>query len=205
MYFYLHKSPSWISKVFPKRIWHMDRSKKELYLTFDDGHDPDVTPLILEILSKYSAKVTFFQLGSKILKHPDLHKLCLEQGHVVGNHGYDHLDAWRVMPATFRENVKKGKEVTQSDLYRPAYGRMPLFVKSKIVKDNIVVMWDVISGDFDKRIDATICRKIIIKHAQNGSIVVLHENEKSKKKVLSLLPEILHYYLNKGFEFKAIE
>ncbi len=182
----------------------MDRSKKEIYLTFDDGPHPDVTPHLLEILSKYSAKVTFFQLGSKVLKHPDLHKLCLEQGHAVGNHGYDHLDAWRSLPAAFQKNVNKGKEVTGSQLYRPAYGRMPLMHKSEIVRNNKVIMWDVVSGDFDSKMNAQKCQEVIIKYAQNGSIIVLHENQKSRERVLSLLPDVLGYYSERGFVFSAI-
>ena len=205
MYFYHHKTPSWIAEIFPKRIWHMDRTKKQLYLTFDDGPHPKITPFILEILESYSAKVTFFQLGSKVHQYPELHRRCLEQGHSVGNHGYDHLDAWRTLPATFIKNVQKGKEITHSNLYRPAYGRMPFLLKSRIMENNAIVMWDVISGDFDKKMNAGKCREAIYKYAQNGSIIVFHENHESGNKVLSFLPEILDNYSVKGFEFKAIK
>lgn len=204
MYLYRHKTPSWIPFIWPHLVWHMDRRKKDIYLSFDDGPHPEITPIILEILSKYCAKVTFFQLGSKVVNHPDLYELCCREGHTVGNHGFEHLDAWLTQPKKFVQNMIKGRDVTKSNLYRPAYGRLPLFSTSRITSSNTLIMWDLLSGDFDSRISPIKCKNLILNHTKNGSIVVLHENEKSKNKVLSILPEILEYFIDKGFAFKAI-
>ncbi len=205
MSFYFHKTPAWIQYIFPNRIWYMDSSKKEIYLSFDDGPHPGITPYILDILYKFSAKVTFFQLGSKVIEYPDLHNLCLSYDHVVANHGFDHLDARITKPDKFVENLERGKQIIDSSIYRPAYGRLPVMRRSDIFRDNKIVMWNVNPGDFDSSISADKCRELIIKYTECGSIILMHENEKAKKKILSVLPDILDFYSNKGFEFKSIK
>ena len=204
MSFYFSKIPSIIPLLYPQRIWRINTGEKNIYLTFDDGPHPYLTPKILDVLSKFQAKVTFFQLGSKVLDYPALHERCIVEGHIVGNHGYYHLDACVTNGLDFVKNINKGREIIGSSLYRPAYGRLPVLIKSKILKDNKVVMWDVMPGDFDESVSAEKCINNIKKNARNGSIIVLHENEKSKDKVVNVLDPILCHFSNLGFRFRGI-
>lgn len=189
----------------PQRIWHVNTTKKHLYLTFDDGPDPDITPVILDTLSDFSAKVTFFHLGSKVLEHPNLSDLCRHHQHCIGNHGFHHLDGWNCRIKTYYENIEKGSEVINSRLYRPPYGRLPFWNRRSISEENTIVMWDVMPGDFDPNVNENKCFDNVINHVSPGSIVVLHENELSAKNVKKILPRILEFYSERGYTFKSLK
>jgi len=204
MSLYFQKVPFIIQFLFSKRVWKIDTNDKELFITFDDGPHPEITPRILEILSKFHAKVTFFQLGSKVLQYPDLHKRCISEGHSIGNHGHNHLKATKTNAEKFMKNISQGRAITKTDLYRPAYGILPLKVKSRILKQNKVIMWDVMPGDFDAQVKSDKCLNSILKNASEGSIIVLHENDKSRRNVLSVLPKLLKHYSSLGYSFKPI-
>jgi peptidoglycan/xylan/chitin deacetylase (PgdA/CDA1 family) len=202
---YFKKVPESIQKLCPNRLWKIHTSNKELYLTFDDGPHPDTTMLILDLLSKYSAKVTFFQIGSKIMQFPDLTLECRKRGHTIGNHGFEHLDAWQSLPKSFYSNVNKGQNISDSSLFRPPFGRLPLFGKEYLFRANKVVMWDLMPGDFDENNSFKDCQQTVMDKAENGSIIALHENDRSRKKVLKILPFLLDYFSGLGYQFKCIE
>ncbi|MEE9374054.1 MAG: polysaccharide deacetylase family protein [Saprospiraceae bacterium] len=204
MSLYFNHIPSFIQRVYHHRKWRVDTNKKKLYITFDDGPHPTLTTEILDLLSKFHAKVTFFQLGSKVDAYPALHKRCKEDGHTIGNHGYYHLDALKIYHSRFFQNISRGQKVTGSKLFRPAFGRLPIFRKKKIHRANNVVMWDIMPGDFDKNISYNKCIEIIKKNVQNGSIIVLHENDKAADKVIYILKWILEYYSDRGFKFSSL-
>ena len=170
MSWYLHHIPSFIQKLYPQRLWHIPTDEKVLYLTFDDGPHPTLTPQILDLLSKFHAKVTFFHLGSKAEAYPILVDRCKSAGHTIGNHGHEHYNAWNTDPKIFKESVKNGSEINRSKLYRPAYGRLPIMGKSEILKERKVVMWDVMPGDFDDKMTAEQCCGVIKKYARPALI-----------------------------------
>ena len=202
--FYFHRIPSVIQMLFSQRIWHIRTDEKVIFITFDDGPHPSLTPQILDLLSKFRAKVTFFQLGSKIEQFPALHKKCVDKGHTIGNHGYHHVDSLHTTPKKFLRNLKQGKAISKSNLYRPAFGRIPLFYQKDILKDNKVIMWHIMPGDFDYKMSIERCTSVINKYVRNGSIIVLHENEKAKDKVIPILEKTLQKFSKEGYTFKAL-
>lgn len=205
MSMYLTKAPAFIQHLYNRRVWMMDSSEKAIYLTFDDGPDPDITPQILDLCSKSGAKVTFFHLGSKAESYPSLVDQCRADGHTVGNHGYDHLDGLKISNEEYFKNLEKGKRINQSALFRPPYGRMKWSQKKRTFESNTVIMGDIMPGDFDENKSIDDCIQTIKTHAAAGSIIVLHENEKSKSKIIPILKWVIPYYCERGFEFKGID
>lgn len=201
---YFHHIPSLVQKLYSQRVWHFHTPEKVLYLTFDDGPHPSLTPEILDVLSKYRAKVTFFQLGSKIEAFPYLHERCKNEGHLLGNHGYAHLDGWSTHTTKYNENILKGAQLTDSQLFRPPFGRFPIWNRKGIFETNKIIMWDIMPGDFDKKLATNDCIRVIDKFASKGSIIVLHENDQSKHKVLDILEWTLEKYTNEGYSFDSI-
>tara|TARA_Y100000385_G_scaffold291647_1_gene371047 strand:+ start:20359 stop:20985 length:627 start_codon:yes stop_codon:yes gene_type:complete len=203
--FYFHKIPSFIQKVYNQRQWQVNAEDKSLFLTFDDGPHPSLTPKILDLLSKFRAKVTFFQLGSKIEAYPSLHRRCLDEGHAVGNHGYYHLDSVKTPLKEFINNIEYGALTSNSTLYRPAFGRLPLRRKKEILNKYNVVMWDIMPGDFDIKQDTKSCVKVLKNNVTRGSIIVLHENERAKDKVIDILEWVLKKYSKEGYQFCGLD
>ena len=202
--FYFRHIPQIIQNLYPQRIWRIPSTQKVIYLTFDDGPHPSITPQILELLKKFRAKVTFFQLGSKIVRYPYLHEYCKDEGHTIANHGYYHLDALSIPLSDFIKNINEGAETTNSNLFRPAYGRLPLIGKNQIFSNFQIIMWDIMPGDFDDSLTIDNCIKYINQNVTNGSIIVLHENQKAETKVINILEWILKKYSSDGYSFRAI-
>jgi len=182
----------------------MDASEKSIFLTFDDGPDPEITPQILDLFSKSGAKVTFFHLGSKAEQYPSLVKRCKAEGHTVGNHGYHHLDGYKISDGTYFNNLEKGKDINQANLFRPPYGRIKWSQKKRTFQSNTVVMGDIMVGDYDENMSVNDCVNVIKKYTENGSVIVLHENEKSKDKVVEIVKMILGHFQNEGFQFHSL-
>jgi peptidoglycan/xylan/chitin deacetylase (PgdA/CDA1 family) len=196
---YLINIPKWQRWFFPKAIF----SKKEdnlVYLTFDDGPNARITEDVLTILELYSAKATFFCLGENAEQLPDLLKKIREKGHVIGNHGYEHLNGWRTIDKTYIENVEKGKTILQSNLYRPPYGKITVSQFFKLRKSNTIIFWDLMPGDFDDTITNEKCLKNALTHLKGGSIMVLHDSEKAADKLKYILPKILDYLKENGLK-----
>lgn len=205
---------------FPSLLWNFNDKEKVIYLTFDDGPIPEITPWVLEELRKYKAKATFFCIGDNVAKNPEVFKMILREGHVIGNHSHNHLDGWKTDKKTYAENVLKAEVVIRdlllSDksihpstrtkkLFRPPYGRIrPSQIKELEKANYKIVMWDVISGDYDKRRSPQRCIKDVIKLSQPGSIIVFHDSLKASKNLKQFLPEILKYYYDNGFEFRSL-
>jgi peptidoglycan-N-acetylglucosamine deacetylase len=206
--FYTAKTPKWVKKLFGASLWDMPETGKSIYLTFDDGPHPLITPFVLDELKKYNAKATFFCIGKNVQENPDVYKRILNEGHAVGNHTYSHLDGWKTGNAKYLADVLKAKKYIDSDLFRPPYGRITrkqrkgLFVMNRPMKN---IMWGVLSGDFDKRITAEKCCVNVIKNVENGSVVVFHDSAKAKEKMQYALPVILLHFSEKGYSFKKIE
>lgn len=198
------KTPFWLRKIYPQLIWHKCRENKFIYLTFDDGPVPDVTPNILNILKTYNIQATFFCVGENIKKHPEVFEQVLQDGHVIGNHTYHHLKGWQHAVHAYIKDVDQCNEFTQSTLFRPPYGRGTRAQYKALKKEYSIIMWDIMSGDFDVNISPDQCLNNVIKHTRNGSIVVFHDNIKAVPRVLYALPRAIEYWINEGYSFKTL-
>jgi len=204
--YYPRKIPKWIQGLFPHYIWRGKREKnsKRLYLTFDDGPIPEVTPWVLEELQKYNAKATFFCVGANVQKNKDIYQQILSEGHQVGNHTFNHLNGWSTSLQDYMENVAACKEEVVSLFFRPPYGRLKWKQAKELRIQYKIVLWEVLAGDFDASISGEECWQNIFQNASDGSIIVLHDSEKSWERLSYVLPKLLDYYNKKGFTFEVI-
>lgn len=197
--------PIWFTKVFPNLIWHIPVYEKILFLTFDDGPIRETTPWLLDLLEAYDAKATFFCVGENVKKNPDLFYRIKKNKHAVGNHTYHHLNGWNTANYDYIADVEKADALIQSDLFRPPYGRLRQISKEVIRSKYKIVMWDVLSRDYDNRINSEECLQNVLKNAVAGSIIVFHDSLKAKNHLQYVLPKVLEHYKNLGFKFKPIK
>lgn len=205
--FYFAKTPFWIKKLFSSRIWDMPGRPKAIYLSFDDGPDPQITPFVLEELDKFNAKATFFCIGKHVIAHPGVYQCILEAGHAVGNHTYDHPDGWKTSNNDYLDNVLKAKASIDSSLFRPPYGHITKRLSNTLLLPPYhlhTVMWSVLSGDFDESISAEKCYRNIISNTKSGSIVVFHDSKKADIRMRYCLPLVLKHFSDLGFSFEKI-
>jgi peptidoglycan/xylan/chitin deacetylase (PgdA/CDA1 family) len=235
MEFFWTKTPKAVKKLLRNFIWEVPNSNNTIYLTFDDGPIPEVTEWILDILKKEKIKATFFCIGDNIQKHPTIYQRILNEGHKTGNHTFNHLNGWKTKTKNYLENFrlceteivkfqisnsnyelevsenpKIGKSnfqlpTSNSQLYRPPYGKMTLKQSKKIKKLGYkIVMWDVLSYDFKPTITAEKCKENVLKNTTAGSIIVFHDSLKAEKTLKKVLPEIIQELKNKGFQFDVL-
>jgi len=201
---YLIKTPKIIKNLFPNFVWNIPTTEKVLYLTFDDGPIPEVTPWVLDQLAMYNAKGTFFCVGENIQKHNDVFQQVVDQGHQVGNHTFNHLSGWKTEVLPYFHNVRKCAQEMQSDLFRPPYGRLRPKQAQFLQRHYDVIMWDILSGDFDPKITAEQCLDNVIDNAEPGSIIVFHDSLKAQDKLRFVLPRVLAHFEALGYRFEAI-
>lgn len=202
---YLVKTPNFIQTMFPNFVWSIPNAEKAIYLTFDDGPIPEVTPWVLELLNEYDAKGTFFCVGENVEKHPDLHQHVISDGHVVGSHTYNHLNGWSTDNIKYFHNVRRGAYEVKSELFRPPYGKLLPKQAMFLQRHYNIIMWDVLSGDFDENISKERCLENVIKNTSDGSIVVFHDSLKAKEKLQYVLPKVLEHFSELGYVFKSID
>lgn len=201
---YLVKTPKFIQSLFPNFTWSIPTDEKVLYLTFDDGPIPEITPWVLETLADYGAKATFFCVGNNVRKHGKIYQQILDQGHDVGNHTQNHVNGWGTEHLEYLQDVSHCSEYVNSPLFRPPYGRMRPTQAQLIQQQYKIVMWDILSGDFDKNLPPEQCLGNVILKASPGSIVVFHDSLKAEKNLKYALPRVLDFFSNKGYSFEAI-
>ncbi|MDX1751613.1 MAG: polysaccharide deacetylase family protein [Salinimicrobium sediminis] len=206
--------PGFVKWIFKKRIWEGPADEKAIYLTFDDGPIPEVTPWVLDQLKSFNAKATFFCIGENVQKHPEIFKKIIAEGHKVGNHTFNHLNGWKTSTPEYVLNTLKarqiieknlpGKEPAKNALFRPPYGR----IKSKQVRelqkrDFRIIMWSNLSMDY-KGITTERCFQNVIDHARPGSVIVFHDSFKAQKNLVKVLPRVLDHLNREGYKFKAL-
>ena len=201
---FLVKPPQILTKILSDVVWNIPSKEKTLYLTFDDGPVPETTTQVLNILDEYNAKATFFCVGENVEKHPALFTDILVRGHAVGNHTYNHLKGWKTGNNEYFENVEKADSLICSDLFRPPYGRISLSQKKVLQQTYNIVLWDVLSGDYNQNLTPEQCYKHVRKHAKKGSVVVFHDSVKAMKNMLFALPKTLAYFTALGYKFDAL-
>tara|TARA_B110000003_G_scaffold267739_1_gene296351 strand:- start:8884 stop:9504 length:621 start_codon:yes stop_codon:yes gene_type:complete len=205
MKLYTTKTPIIIQKVFTKYRWRFTSDFKEIYLTFDDGPTPEITSFILKQLKIFNAKATFFCIGKNVKKHQNIYHKIIEDEHSVGNHTFNHFNSFITKKSTYLENVHQASTLIESKLFRPPYGKLKSSHREILQKEGFeIIMWDVLSGDFDTSISCEKCLRNVLKNTRNGSIIVMHDSEKAKSKLIYTLPKVLDYFSKKGYLFKAI-
>ncbi len=203
---YLVKTPFFLRWIYPELIWKKS-VKDAIYLTFDDGPIPVVTPFVLQCLAEFGAKGTFFCIGDNVRKHPEIYQEVIEAGHSIGNHTFNHLNGWSTDDEKYLENIDECAEYVKSDLFRPPYGKIKRsqIKKLKIQHPEIkVIMWDVLSGDFDQNLSPEECLKNVLRTTVPGSIIVFHDSLKAFDRLKYVLPKALDYWTDKGFVFKKL-
>ncbi len=204
--FYFTKTPWLLKKIYAAGIWDMPDRDKVIYLTFDDGPHPEITPYVLEQLKQYNAKATFFCIGKNVVQHADTYTTILNEGHKIGNHTFNHLNGWKTDDKKYFEDIAEAGKYIDSDLFRPPYGRiskLQLKYLTEIFKMK-VMMWSVLSGDFDKKITPETCFKNVVLAAKAGSIIVFHDSEKAYKNMQYALPKTLAFFSERGYRFDKI-
>ena len=201
---YLAYSPFWLRWFYRDLTWHKSRSNKCIYITFDDGPIPVVTPWVLNILKQFNVKATFFCIGDNVAKHPDIYRQILADGHSVGNHTFNHLNGWKTGDKAYLENIEQCKELVQSNLFRPPYGRSKKSQYSILNTQYSIIMWDVLSGDFDINLSPEKCLNNVLKHSRNGSIIVFHDSLKAFERLEYALPLALENLKKKGYNFSKL-
>ncbi len=189
--------------LYPSLIWEIETSEKIIYLTFDDGPIPVVTEWVLGVLREYDALATFFCIGDNVRKHPDVFKKVIDAGHALGNHTMNHLNGWKTDTKQYLQNVRECEKYVSSDLFRPPYGRIKRN-QIKLLQDKKIVMWDVLSKDYDQGLSGEDCFKRVQSQTHNGSIVVFHDSIKSGNRLRIALPKTLEYFSKNGFRFERL-
>ncbi|MEZ4857618.1 MAG: polysaccharide deacetylase family protein [Flavobacteriaceae bacterium] len=214
MTFYFPKTPKFVTWLYPKRIWAFSRVKNTIYLTFDDGPIPEVTPWVLDILKKYNAKATFFCIGVNIEKNPNIFSRVKREGHDIGNHTFNHLKGTKTPTRKYLDNVLAFEEFIQQSnnpsiqppkLFRPPYGKLTQKQAKRIrQKGYNIIMWDVLSYDWDNRVSEEKCLQNVLKNIRPGSIIVFHDSLKAKKNLTYTLPKVLGFIQEKGWKSKGL-
>ncbi len=199
---YLVKTPWWLRLLGPSLRWEMT-GDRAVYLTFDDGPHPTITPFVLQCLQQHDAKATFFCVGENVARYPDTYAQVLSAGHATGNHTHKHVNGWQVKAAGYKNSVDEAAQLIHSKLFRPPYGRItPRQVRA--LKGFDIVMWNVLSGDFDGDLSPEKCLKNVVNNSKAGSIIVFHDSEKAFKRLEYALPRALEFFAEQGYKMLSL-
>jgi peptidoglycan/xylan/chitin deacetylase (PgdA/CDA1 family) len=204
---YLVKTPRLLKAAYANCVWHINEHANSIYLTFDDGPHPVITPFVLDELKKHQAKATFFCIGKNVQLYPEIYQRILDDGHSVGNHTQNHVNGWKTDNVHYYKNIKAASKYINTRLFRPPYGRITyaqsvgvnrLFPKTKII------MWDVLSGDFDINLSPEDCLQNVVSATKAGSIIVFHDSEKAWDRMHYTLPLFLEHCIAQGWKMKKL-
>lgn len=206
--FYLTRTPWWLKRLYPGLVWQIPTTEKVIFLSFDDGPHPVATPFVLDELKKYGARATFFCIGKNVEAHPQIYRRILLEGHRVGNHTQHHLNGWKADDKRYLEDVRDAARWIDSDLFRPPYGRIGVLQSSLLRSAPFsynIIMWDVLSADFDRALTAERCARNVTRDVRPGSIVVFHDSEKAFERLRGALPSVLKHFSDLGWRFEAVD
>jgi len=211
---FIHKTNFLMRAMYPEFIWRIPTREKEIFLTFDDGPIPEITEFVLQVLEKYNAKATFFCIGGNIEKYPRIFQQLVNQQHSIGNHTFNHLKGWDTEVEIYLDNFKKCedeifKQISNPEpqipnLFRPPFGRIKKIQAKEILKSHKVVMWDVLTGDYDQSLSQERVLSKTFQYTEQGSIVLFHDSIKASKNMMYALPKFLKHFSEEGFTFKAL-
>lgn len=201
----ISKPPALLRSLTRKKlIWDIPNNPGKIFLSFDDGPIPEITPKVLDILEQFNAKATFFCVGENVEKHPEVYQQVLDDGHATGNHTFHHLNGWKTSVEEYIRDVDKCKALVNSPLFRPPYGRIRPSAIKHLRKDYQIIMWSVLTGDYDKTLTPEKVLRNAIDHTTDGSIVVFHDSLKAADNLFFALPRFLKYFTEKGYTFEHI-
>lgn len=201
---FLVRPPLILRKLYSGTVWRMDNNQKTVYLTFDDGPIPELTPWVLDILKEYGVKATFFCVGENVAKYPGIFERILAEGHQVGNHTFNHLKGWQTDTQTYLQNVAQCQKFTKTDLFRPPYGRIKKSQLKHLSSNYRVIFWDVLTHDYDRNLSPKKCLDNALKYTRNGSIIVFHDNIKAQKNLKFALPQYIELTLKLNYKFAIL-
>jgi len=199
--FFFVRPPGWVRKLSSRMVWRIPVEEPVLFMTFDDGPVPGLTDWILDELDKYGAKATFFCVGDNVTKYPEVYARILREGHATGNHTYSHLNSYKVGVRRYVKDVYRAHKIIRSNLFRPPYGRIRPFVARILLPRFRIVLWDILSMDYDAGLEPRMVLHNVVSKVQPGSIMVFHDNLKAKKNLEYTLPKVLDHYTRAGYKF----
>lgn len=197
--------PRMVTWLFPNRVWQIPTAKKEIFLSFDDGPHPRITPLVLDMLAAHGAKASFFCIGDRVKRFPDIYQRILDEGHAIGNHTFHHLNGWKTNDADYLTNITEAALCIDSRLFRPPYGRIKgSQARAIVAKGFKTIMWTVLSGDYDAKLNPAQCSNRVLENIEPGFIILFHDAEKAEKNMLFALEKLLEVSKLKGFRCEKI-
>lgn len=202
---FIEQVPGFVRGLFPKALWRMNPDEKAVYLTFDDGPIPVVTPWVVELLGRYDIKATFFMVGDNVRKHPQEFRQVIEAGHRVGNHTFNHLKGVFTETNEYLDNVEKADALIHSKLFRPPHGMLRRSQYNELSKHYQFVMWDLVTRDYSKRMNGEEVLANVKKYVRNGSIITFHDSLRSEENLKYALPRAIEWLQEQGYEFKLFE
>ena len=200
-------TPWWLRKIFPGCIWDIKTGEKTIYLSFDDGPHPTITPFVLQELEKYNAKATFFCIGDNVKKFPEVYQQVISKGHAIGNHTMHHLNGWKTEDETYLNDIEIASKHIDSNLFRPPYGRVKKGQIKKIQQSTLklqTIMWSVLAGDWVSSLSPEKCFTQVKNNVYPGCIIVFHDSDKANDRMSYTLPKLLDYFTQQGYTFKKI-
>ncbi|MEG1684352.1 MAG: polysaccharide deacetylase family protein [Bacteroides sp.] len=201
---FIEQPPRIARWLYPNALWRMNPNEKSVYLTFDDGPIPEITPWVLDVLDRFNVKATFFLVGDNVRKHPQEYKMILERGHRVGNHTFNHIRGFEYHTCNYLANTDKTNDLIHSDLFRPPHGHMRFkqyFVLSKKYK---IVMWDLVTRDYSNKLNGTQVLAKVKHYVRNGSIITFHDSIRAEENMKYALPKAIEWMLAQGYTFKLL-
>lgn len=196
--------PDVLRPLLGKLTWRRDSSSKVIYITFDDGPVPEVTPLVLDLLDKHNIKATFFCVGDNVRKHPEVYAEVLRRGHKTGNHTFNHIKGFSFSEEEYVANVEKAAEYIDSELFRPPYGRIKRSQLKRLQSKYEIIMWDLITYDYDRKLSKESILRNIKHYSRNGSVIVFHDSIKAKDNMLAVLPMAIEYWNSQGYTYGVL-
>ena len=198
------EQPPWFYRaLFPGVTWRMPAEPKCVYLTFDDGPIPEVTPWVLDTLDRFGVKATFFMVGDNVRKHPDIYQMVVDRGHRIGNHTFNHIQGWRYWTKNYLANVAKAAEYIPSDLFRPPHGHMRIPQTLLLQRKYRVIMWDVVTRDYSPHMTPEGVLQVVKRYTRNGSVIIIHDSLKSDRNMSVAMPQAAEWLLAQGYTFKV--